>query len=105
MNTHQRELLETIELQAEILSMNLVETITQLKSKTEEAAASVRESGSCFEDAVTELCQEVDLTITAGSEVVHMMEEITMEIDAVSRLRAQVQAINRQLDVLEKNIK
>ena len=104
MDSRTKELISHIELQAEMISKDVIEIVTKLQSRVDDAKDYTKQSTDCFNDAVAELFQEVNLIVESTSNLVRVMQEISLDMEAVDRLRTQIQGINVALDTIEKKL-
>ena len=102
MDSQTLNLISHIELQSEMISKNVVEISQKLQYRVDEAKVLSQQSTECFEDALKELYQEIELLTQSVSNTVAVMQEISLDSDSVDRLRNQIRDINIALDLVEK---
>lgn len=104
MDSQTGQLINHIEIQAEMISKDVVELVSKLDYRSNEAIELTNQTTECMNDAIDELSSEIDLIIQSASNLVAVMQEISLDSEAVDRLRGQIRDINLALDVLEKQI-
>lgn len=94
-------LLNTIELQAERVSKELIELLSSLSTKEHEATECTLESSNLYAETIEMLCKHVEGNIDETALLIHSLEEIFLDMDSVDRLVHQVQAIKQLLNAYE----
>ncbi len=96
------QLRHKIEFEIEKLSMNYIEFITRLDSKTKDSIEHLHQSISLQSTATKELAHQLDSLVEKGSELIHSLEVVSMDMDLVDRLLVECKSIGVLLDQLEK---
>lgn len=99
-----QKLVDSIELDVEMISMKLIESVTFSTSALEEARLLATSSINLQSEVVLQLCDRIEESIASASNLVHSLHEVGLEESAL-RLRGQITSINTLLDRYESRKK
>ncbi|KAI8902162.1 hypothetical protein BC833DRAFT_616976 [Globomyces pollinis-pini] len=97
-----KNLLDTIELEAERMSKDLVELYASIQSKLSEMTIYTGQSVDAQLKTVDQLAIEVNCSISKASTLIQTIHDVEMDMGSVQELYDQVQQIKKSLDYLEE---
>ncbi len=100
----QREILDGIEREAELITKNFCQVANDMKQKLNQISATSVCCTQTYLDSVNKLCESVDQNIQKKNDIISKAQDLSANMKPIYELNARIKSIKRVVELLETQL-